>query len=67
MGMQVNNARHQGQALGIDLFARASAWLANLTDHALVNGQIGQLWRVTQTIENQGVANEKIVHLELVR
>ena len=58
MGMQVNNARHQGQALGIDLFARASAWLANLTDQALVNSQIGQPRRIAQTIENQGVANE---------
>ena len=65
VGVQVHNAGHQRQALGVHHFFGRFRDLADLGDSSLVNGHVGLHRRVAQSIVNLGAANDEVEHAGL--
>lgn len=64
MGMQIDDARHQGEAAGVHRGAGCAGVRADGGDASVADGNIGLLWCVSQTVVDGGTANEKIMHDE---
>jgi len=62
MGMDVDDARHQGQSAGVDDFSSVSADLANGGDAPISDGDIGAAGIMAEPIDNRRAADHEIVH-----
>ncbi len=61
--MQVHDARHQGQTLGIDGFLRRTFNHADVGDVTLRDGHIGPLRGAAQAVVNLCIADDQVMHL----
>jgi hypothetical protein len=52
MGMQINETRRHGQAIGIDFALSGSGYLADRGNRVAVYGNVGLAWCVTGTVDN---------------
>jgi hypothetical protein len=63
MGVQVHDARHEGQTPGIDDVAGWAVHLADVGDAALRDGDIGLSCGLARTVINLRTADDQVMHL----
>ena len=63
MGVQVHDAGHQGQTLGIDAVPGWAVHLADVGDAALRDGDIHLFCRSACAVKNLCIADDQVMHL----
>jgi hypothetical protein len=63
VGVQVHDAGHQGQALGIDAVAGRAVHLADVGDAALRNSHVGLSCGLACAVKNLRITDDQVMHL----